>query len=169
MLILCTGKGTHTGDSLEPGKYYECSEDGSPTERQNRTFHALVSAWFADGTYSYPAKTARELKDWVKKDLGAGAERRVWITFKPDGKEMWSTGKAVTKADADPPENAARDFWGNYIYVDLLKSWADYTRKERTETVDRLVAAMIQSGCNSPKFEEILRGMEDPAKKEFIK
>jgi hypothetical protein len=169
MLILCTGEETHTGDSLEPGKYYECSEDGGPTERQNRAFHALVSAWFADGSYSYPAKTEAELKDWVKKDLGAGADRRVWILLIPEGEGAWRTGKAMTKPDAEPPENAQRDFWGNYIYVDILKSWADYTRKERTETIDRLVAAMIQSGCSSPKFEEILRGMEEPAKKEFVK
>jgi len=45
----------------------------------------------------------------------------------------------------------------------LLKSWADYTKKERTETIDRLIAEMIQAGINSGKFHEILDGMEQKA------
>ena len=40
-----------------------------------------------------------------------------------------------------------------------LKSWADYTKKERTETIDRLISEMHQAGVNSTKFSEILEGM----------
>jgi DNA-binding transcriptional regulator YhcF (GntR family) len=43
----------------------------------------------------------------------------------------------------------------------ILKSWHDYTKKERTETIDRLIAEMLQAGVNSNKFHEILRSMEE--------
>jgi hypothetical protein len=167
MLIYCTGEGTFTGDSLKPGAYYEATEEGNPTEKQNRAFHSLVAAWFADGSYSYPAKTFKSLKDWVKHDLGAGSDRRVWITMRREkGREGWTAGKVMTRPDAEPPADAQRDFYGNYVYVDLLKSWSRYTKRERTETIDRLIAAMVRSGVNSAKFEEIMRGMESPEKQE---
>jgi len=41
-----------------------------------------------------------------------------------------------------------------------LKSWADYTKKERRQAIDKLIAEMIQVGVNTKKFYEILDGME---------
>jgi len=41
-----------------------------------------------------------------------------------------------------------------------LKSWRDYSKKERMESIDRLIAEMVQAGVNSKKFSEILQGME---------
>jgi hypothetical protein len=48
---------------------------------------------------------------------------------------------------------------GKKMIAGKLKSWADYTKKERRETIDRLVSAMIQSGVNSKRFDEIVAGM----------
>lgn len=41
-----------------------------------------------------------------------------------------------------------------------LKSWTDYTLRQRRETLDRLISEMIQVGVNTKKFFEILKGME---------
>jgi len=41
-----------------------------------------------------------------------------------------------------------------------LKSWADYTKKERQMTIDNIIHEMMLVGINEPHFEEILRGME---------
>lgn len=41
-----------------------------------------------------------------------------------------------------------------------LKSWARYTKKERMNAIDSLVAEMHQSGVTSKKFDEILTGLE---------
>jgi hypothetical protein len=152
--ILCTGPGRFTGGELEAGKLYNTFEAGDATEKQNRLFHALVAEWFTSGCFSYPAKTVEELKDWIKKDLGAGADKRIWITLTEDG----GVKKVMTGAAAAPPPGAAGNGRGGYIYVDMLKSWSRYTKAERRETIDRLISAMIQSGCNSRKFDEILGG-----------
>jgi len=41
-----------------------------------------------------------------------------------------------------------------------VKSWADYTKKERTETINALISEMHQAGVQTKKFYEILEGME---------
>jgi hypothetical protein len=42
-----------------------------------------------------------------------------------------------------------------------LKSWGDYSKTERRETMDRLIAEMETAGVNTPKYREILAGMVD--------
>jgi hypothetical protein len=42
-----------------------------------------------------------------------------------------------------------------------LKSWAAYTKKERKETIDRVISAMIQSGVQTKKFYEIMEGLQN--------
>ena len=49
-----------------------------------------------------------------------------------------------------------------------LRSWRDYSKKERTETIDRVISEMIQAGINSKKFEEILQGLEKNSMKAAV-
>jgi len=42
-----------------------------------------------------------------------------------------------------------------------LKSWSDYTKKERQLTIDNIINEMFQVGVNSNRFNEILQGMEE--------
>jgi len=44
--------------------------------------------------------------------------------------------------------------------MEILKYYAENAKRERTETIDRLIAEMIQAGINTNKFNEILRGAE---------
>lgn len=41
-----------------------------------------------------------------------------------------------------------------------LKSWTDYTLRQRRDFIDALIAEMNQAGVNTPKYFEILSGME---------
>ena len=58
----------------------------------------------------------------------------------------------LANADGTPcPEG--REDW-------RLKSWSDYTKRERQETISRLIAEMIQAGVHAKKFYEILDQLE---------
>ena len=59
------------------------------------------------------------------------------------------------------PKNVAHDQYGNPLAAGILKSWTRYTKKERKETIDRLIAIMHQVGVQTERFYDILKGMED--------
>ena len=154
MRILCTGPGTFTGDELIEGRYYDAVEADTPTENQNRAFHALLQEFWSSGLHSYNAKNFEQFKDFIKRDLGAGFERFRYVIETKEGL-AWGAAKAAN----DIPQNVARGADGHPLAAGVLKSWKKYSKKERTETIDRLVSTMIQCGVNSRKFDEILKGM----------
>jgi len=89
------------------------------------------------GCHSYNVRSYEDLRKCVKRDLGAGIEKvTIYVhplkgTPLPDGAEIWQ-----------------------------LKSWADYTMKERRDAIDNLKNEMTQAGVQTAKFYEILRGLE---------
>jgi hypothetical protein len=42
-----------------------------------------------------------------------------------------------------------------------LKSWSDYTKKERQLTIDNIINEMFLVGVKTNRFNEILQGMEE--------
>jgi hypothetical protein len=152
--ILITGDDTFTGDKLEIGRYYITEPADTGSLAQNSAFHALCQEFWASGLHSYPAKSFREFRDCIKRDMGAGAEYYVYV--KKD-----SLLRAKSKDREAAVREAAVDRDGNPVVWIKLKSWADYTKRERTETIDRLISTMHQAGVQSKKFYEILRGMEE--------
>ena len=42
-----------------------------------------------------------------------------------------------------------------------LKSWADYTKKQRISCIDNLITEMDEVGVNTKKYQEIREGMEE--------
>jgi len=156
MRILCTGEGTFTGDELIIGKYYEAEEADTPTEKQNRAFHALLQEFWASGCHSYNAKNFDQFRDYIKRDLGAGFERYRYVEETEDGLK-WGSCRATIGI----PKNVAHDQYGNPLAAGILKSWTKYTKKERKETIDRLIAIMHQVGVQTERFYDILKGMED--------
>jgi len=152
--ILCTGNGTFTGDNLIEGRYYDAVEADTPTEQQNRAFHALLQEFWSSGCHSYNAKNFEQFRELIKRDLGAGFEKFRYVIETAEGLK-WGTAKAAY----DIPENVAYDACGKPLAAGVLKSWAKYTKKERKETIDRLINTMIQCGVSSKKFDEILEGM----------
>ncbi|MDR2729538.1 MAG: hypothetical protein LBB81_01410 [Treponema sp.] len=154
MRILCTGDGTFTGDDLITGRYYDAVEADTPTEKQNRAFHALLQEFWLSGAHSYNVNNFEQFRDFIKRDLGAGFERYRYVVETPEGLK-WGAARAAF----DIPENVAHDANGNPLAAGILKSWTKYTKKERKETIDRLINTMIICGCSSRKFEEILKTM----------
>jgi hypothetical protein len=153
MRILITGEGTFIGDKLVIGKYYNYEPADTGSLAQGRAFHSLLQTFWASGLHSYIAKSFQEFKDYIKRDLGAGAEYYVYV--KKDG-----LLRAKTKDRDEAVQEAAVDRYGRPVVWMRLKSWADYTKKERTETIDLLISEMHQVGVQTKKFYEILKGME---------
>jgi len=154
MRILCTGPGTFAGDELTEGRYYEATEADTPTERQNRAFHALVQEFWSSNADSYNARNFDEFRNFIKRDLGAGFERYRYVEATEEGLR-WGTSSARQGI----PKNVAHDAQGKPLAAGVLKSWSKYTKKERKETIDRLINTMIRCGVSSKKFDEILDGM----------
>jgi hypothetical protein len=162
--ILVTGNGTYISQNetggLIIGAYYDCEPADSPTNKQNAAFHALCQTFWTSGLHSYPAKSFKEFREYIKRDLGAGAEYYVYVK-----KDSLLKGKSKDKEEAI--REAAIDRDGHPVVWMKLKSWADYTKRERTETIDRLIATMHQAGVQTKKFYEILTGMEENSAKRY--
>ena len=135
-MILITAPGEFTGDNLTVGKYYNATVTCEGTEKQNRVFHALLQEYWASGCHSYNVTNFEDFREVIKLNLGAGVEEytRFVTAFGTKRKE---------------PVTDYR-----------IKSWADYSKKERKETIDRLIAEMHQAGVKTKKFYEILETME---------
>jgi N-acetylneuraminic acid mutarotase len=149
MTILVTAPGEFIGGELQVGEHYNVEPASEGSSQQNRYFHKLLMLYFNSGAYSDPAKTVGELKNYVKSRLGAGAESYVFIDT--NGKKQRS--KTM-------PENVWEHNGERYIWKKLL-SWADYSKKQRKETIHNLVQEMITVGVNSREFESILADMEN--------
>jgi hypothetical protein len=137
MRILVVKPGIFTGDDLVVGEEYDCvpAEDG--TDRQNRAWHALVQEYWRSGCHSYVSKSFSHFRELIKLYLGAGAEKYY----------------SLVHDDGRPALNPILRY--------RTKSWKRYTKKERKEAIDRLIAEMEQVGVQTPKFYEILQGMEE--------
>jgi hypothetical protein len=137
MRILITAPNVFTGDPLTVGCSYNVELAAEGTDAQNKTFHALLQCYWASGCHSYEARNYEEFKELIKSYLGAGIEE--FCNF--------------ANADGTPCPKGRPDY--------RVKSWRDYSKKERRMTIDNLISEMIQAGVNSEHFEEILRGMEE--------
>jgi hypothetical protein len=137
MKILITAPNVFTGDKLKVGSYYNVELAAEGTEAQNKTFHALLQCYWTSGFHSYNARSFEHFRALIKLYLGAGMEK-FYNLANPDG---------------TPCPEGRPDY--------RLKSWADYSKKERQMAIDNLISEMIQVGVKSKHFEEILQGMEE--------
>jgi hypothetical protein len=135
--ILVTAPYEFRGADLEVGRYYQVEAADSGTNRQNRAFHALLQEYWRSGCHSYNARSFEHFRALIKLYLGVGAERYYRVVDEH--------GRALSE-----PECGYR-----------LKSWASYTKKERGETIDRLIAEMHQAGVQTQRFYEILDGLQE--------
>jgi len=136
MRIYVTAPNAFVGDDLVPGEEYEVRPAGTGTERQNRAWHALLQEYWTSGCHSYDAGNFPHFRELIKLYLGAGAEKY----------------------------HSLVDDRGNPLIRPAVrhrvKSWTRYTKKERKESIDRLIAEMHQAGVQTRKFYEILQGLE---------
>lgn len=133
---------------------YELVEYNAQTDQQRKLFNPLVRLYYNSGCYSYPASSWLELRSQIKKNLGAGFERYEYANDKFQMKEV--------KDKKEIPQYVWKDFRsGNTERIKgILKSMADYTRKQMIEVVDNLIREMLQTDVmhtsQAKKFNDIL-------------
>jgi len=96
------------------------------------------------------------LKKIVKLKLGAGYSRYRFI----EQTEKGIRKRCVNNYD-DVPNNIAIDENGDQMLWGELKSFSDYTKKERTAIIQNLITEMLNSGVQARKFYEILKTLEE--------
>ena len=136
MRILIYDYGKYSGDDLLIGKEYDCIPVEDGTVNQSRAWHALVQEYWTSGCHSYEAKNFLHFRELIKLYLGAGAESYY----------------SLVDDNGQPSEK--------FIVRYRIKSWARYSKKERKESIDRLIAEMHQAQVQTAKFYKILQGME---------
>jgi hypothetical protein len=141
MKILIIAPNMFTGAKLKVGCHYTVELADEGTDAQNRTFHALLQCYWASGCHSYDARSYEHFRALIKLYLGAGMEKFY----------------NLANADGTPCPQGRPDY--------RLKSWGDYSKKERQMAINNLVSEMTQVGVNTNHFEEILRGMEEQSAK----
>lgn len=133
---------------------YELVEYNAQTDQQRKLFNPLVRLYYNSGCYSYPASNWLELRDQIKKNLGAGFERYEYVNDKFQIKRV-----NILK---DIPKYVWKDFRaGNDQRIKgVLKSMADYTRKEMITACDSLIREMLSNDVHhtsqAKKFNDIL-------------
>ena len=156
--ILIIGPGIFTTKSRDlpvEGQEYilETATDGSSA--QNKATHALIQEYFKSGCYSDNANTWLELKEFLKRRIGEGFE-----TFLYFDKDDISKGLQEAKVYTDIPEHIRTSKNRKSFIKGKLKSWSDYTQKQRREFIDHLIAEMNTAQVQTAKFYEIIAGME---------
>jgi hypothetical protein len=157
MKILITENGKHVVESGKPevGKYYTLEDADKGTGAQNRAFHSLLGEYFTSGLWSYQVKDFDTFRDCVKRTHGAGFISYAYADIVDDRAvlKVVDTWQEVPEYIRDSPKMK------DYVRG-RLKSWTDYTKKERRKTMDSLIVEMKMVGLNSKKFDQILEGMQ---------
>jgi hypothetical protein len=162
MKILIIEEGGHvlvSGKPPEVGKRYNLEPADTATEAQNKAFHALLTCYWTSGAHSYTCDSYDRFRDEIKVKLGAGFEKIVYADIE-DGKAVIIT---VHRKDEIPPRILADPDLRRMVLAKPL-SWSLYTKKQRTETIDRLITEMHAAGVNSKAFHDILAGMQGETK-----
>ena len=164
MTITITAPGEYMADKKdEPivGRRYQLEDATSGTGAQNRAFHAILAEYYKTRLWSYQGSgynagaTFDEFRNLIKRKLGAGFESFVYAEI-VDGRPVIRDAKTY----AEIPETVRRDPHLKELVRGGRSAWAGSTKRERRDTVDRLIAEMIEVGVNTPHFREIMEGME---------
>lgn len=148
-----------SGKAPAVGKSYVMEEAATATGEQNRAFHALLGEYWRSGLHSSDAPNFADFRKQVLVRRGAGHEKIVFTSI-----ETGSDGKLKAvihqvKTLDEVPREIFRDPDLKKMVLAAPKSWTEYTKTERTMTIDNLITDMIASGVNSDKFAQIIEGM----------
>ena len=150
-----------TSEMPEVGHYYFLESAAEGTGAQNRLFHSLTMEYFKSGMHSYNASNYHDFKNQIKRKLGEGFESFIYAEIVGDGEEYLDKAfiKEVKKKE-DIPDYILEDKDMRNMVRGKLKSWSDYTLKQRKKCIDNVITEMLNAGVNTPKFEEILKGID---------
>lgn len=147
------------GEMPKVGHYYYLESATEGTTAQNKTFHALTMEYFNSGQSSYDAANYADFKNQIKRHLGAGFDGFVYIGVAHESDGPGHFKMFDVKKESEIPLAIKKDPYMKDMIRGKLKSWSSYTKKQRKNTIDNVISEMHQAGINTPKFEEILAGM----------
>jgi len=154
-------------DAPEVGRYYNLEDAVTGTAAQNKSFHALLNnfwLWmfknnkfqFDDNGIIYNLSTPDQasFKDFFKYKYGQGFKHYQYVNKK--------FAMVKVKTMEEIPDYVIHDFNdGNKERVKgILKSWVDYTKKQRLDCIDMLLTIIYISECDDKKVNEIIDGMQ---------
>jgi len=159
MKILITEKGymIESTDAPVIGKHYYLEDAETGTNAQNKLFHALITEYWKSGLHpKYGGDDYSSFRDQIKRTLGEGFEKYVYaILDVTDGKAKIERVKTFEEI----PEYIRLDPDMKEMIQGKLKSWSDYTAKQRKNCIDNLITDMDANGVNSKKYQEIMDGL----------
>ena len=136
---------------LCPSHKYEIGQDviiedaTKGSNNQNRLFHELINIWISSGCSSYEGDL-QQVKDYIKRDMGCGFESYIYAD---------DNAKIIkTKGFNSIPEHIRTDYTR---CLGKLKSWSNYTKRQRMNCISNLIDNMCNSGVNSREFDDILK------------
>jgi hypothetical protein len=137
---------------------YALLEDAEGSSRQNRAWHALLGVYYCSRAWSYqgsgyaPGLSYDEFRKTIKLKLGAGYIDYDYADVIDGQVQIFRNVKR---------EDIPSHVWEKRRFAvrGNLKSWTKYTKRERMDALDKLIAEMHEVGVNTPKFFEILEGM----------
>ena len=155
------------GEAPKVGYLYELEDIQEGTKAQNKAFHALLSAFyrwmvktdifqFEDNGRIFDFRTPSEhdFREFFKYRYGAGASHYQYVDSDYNMVKVKSLEEIPTDILAD-----RRDNHPNRIKA-IVKSWADYTKRERTATIQALIDIIHAVSCHDRRVIEIMEGME---------
>lgn len=115
------------------------------TIAQNNFFHAMLALWWKSRSHSF--NTYDDMRETVKYRHGVMKK----YIIGPEGYRLTKPGEVIQE-----------EVWESGT---ILISWSKYTRKQRTQCIDGLIAEMEQGGILESKYKdeylEILNGVKD--------
>jgi hypothetical protein len=137
----------HLQDGFKPFCLVKTTKAKAKTNAQNKLFHSLMLEYVNSG---YSSEDFETLKNRLKKQVGLVAGT-IYFYYK-DG-EVETIIKS--KNDKTKVDNS-------YIKaIQYPDSWAMATLKQGRQAIDILLKEIYLSGCNTPKMQEILKGIEN--------
>ena len=163
MKILITDVGKFSVESVdapETGRYYFLEDAAHGTQAQNKLAHALIGEYWKSGLHpKYGGDPFDSFRDQLKRTLGEGFESFVYAEIRGGKARIFQVENYE-----DIPKYIREDPELKEIIRGRLKSWSNYTNKQRRKFIDALIDEMTAAGVNSAKFQEILEGIHEDTK-----
>ncbi len=143
--LLCPANKTGYGAKFTVGQFVNIEDATTGSSEQNRLFHKLITLWQTSGCCPY-AGCVDEVKKQIKRDYGEGFESYAYI----NDNYTWGISENYHDIPADVRRHPER-------ITGKLKSWSDYTKKQRQGCISNVISMMIETGVNGKEFDEICK------------
>ncbi len=155
---------TESKDCPTIGRSYFLEDAETGTGKQNRAFHGLIQEYWKSRQHSYKVDSFNDFRNQIKRSLGQGFESYVYselIAEVINDEVVYRSRICGAKKFMEIPDYIREDPHMKEMIRGKLKSWADYTKKQRINCIDNLITEMDEAGVNTKKYNEIREGMEE--------